>query len=60
MLLALWLIFARAGRRIAKIFEQITGENVSIDEACSTLKNILDKAYDEMKRDKNETSETHK
>jgi hypothetical protein len=56
MLFALWLIFARTASRLARLLEQFTGESVNLEQAYQTLKNILDKAYEELNREQNENS----
>ena len=53
MLFAFWLIFARTASRLAKLLERMTGKEVSIEEIYQTIKNIIDKAYDEMKENEN-------
>ena len=54
MLFAFWLIFARTASRLAKLLEKATGKDVGIEEVYQTLKNIIDKAYEELKRGENE------
>jgi len=54
MLFAFWLIFARTASRLAKLLERATGKDVGIEEVYQTLKNIIDKAYEELKRRENE------
>ncbi len=54
MLFAFWLIFARTASRLAKLLERATGRNVDIEEIYQTLKNIIDKAYEELKEKENE------
>ena len=57
MLFAFWLIFARTASRLAKLLEKFTGKNVSMEEIYQTIKNIIDKAYEELKEEKNEKIE---
>lgn len=54
MLFAFWLIFARTASRLASLLAEITNKEVSLEEVYQTLKNIIDKAYEEMKREKDE------
>ena len=54
MLFAFWLIFARTASRLAKLLEKITGRKVDIEEVYQTIKNIIDKAYEELKEEKDE------
>ncbi len=54
MLFAFWLIFARTASRLASLLEKVTGKEVSLEEVYQTFKNIIDKAYEEMVREKNE------
>jgi hypothetical protein len=60
MLFALWLIFARTGKRLAKMLERLTGKSVTLEEVYTTLKNILDKAYMELQNEEMENSESNK
>jgi len=60
MLFAFWLIFARTAHRLASLLSSITGKEVSLEEVYQTLKNIIDKAYEEMRREKNENSQINK
>ncbi len=60
MLFAFWLIFARTASRIASLLSRITGKEVTLEEVYQTLKNIIDKAYQEMKREENENSKNNK
>lgn len=54
MLFAFWLIFARTASRLAKLLEKATGKDVEVEEIYQTLKNIIDKAYEELKGQENE------
>ena len=60
MLFSLWLIFARTGKRLAGLLERVTGKEVSLEEVYQTIKNIIDKAYEEVKQGENENSKTDK
>jgi len=60
MLFAFWLIFARTASRVASLLSSITGKEVSLEDAYQTLKNIIDRAYEEMKREENENSKNNK
>jgi hypothetical protein len=53
MLFAFYLIFVRTATRLSRLLSSVTGEDVSMDEVYQTLKNIIDKAYEDMKNDKN-------
>ena len=57
MLFALWLIFARTGKRLAKMLERFTGQSVTLEEVYTTFKNILDNAYKELQNEEIEDSE---
>ncbi len=52
MLFAFWLIFARTASRLASLLEKVTGKEVSLEEVYQTFKNIIDKAYEEMVKEK--------
>ncbi|RLF43770.1 MAG: hypothetical protein DRN29_09550 [Thermoplasmata archaeon] len=60
MLFAFWLIFARTASRLSILLSRVTGKNVSLEELYQTLKNIIDKAYEEMKREENENTKNNK
>ncbi len=60
MLFAFWLIFARTASRLASLLSKITGKEVTLEEVYQTLKNIIDRAYEEMKRGENENSKNNK
>jgi len=60
MLFAFWLIFARTANRLASLLSRVTGKEVSLDEVYQTIKNIIDKAYEEMKREENENTKNDK
>lgn len=54
MLFAFWLIFIRTATRLANLLKKVTGKDVNMEEIYQTIKNIVDKAYEEMKEKKNE------
>jgi hypothetical protein len=60
MLFAFWLIFARTASRLASLLTRVTGKDVTLEEVYQTLKNIIDKAYEEMRREENENSKNNK
>jgi len=60
MLFAFWLIFARTASRLASLLSSVTGKEVTLEEVYQTLKNIIDKAYEEMKREENENTKNNK
>ncbi|HHO57008.1 MAG TPA: hypothetical protein ENJ70_00465 [Thermoplasmatales archaeon] len=60
MLFAFWLIFARTASRVASLLSRITGKEVTLEEVYQTLKNIIDKAYEEMRREENENPKNNK
>ncbi|MCD6512427.1 MAG: hypothetical protein J7K61_02350 [Thermoplasmata archaeon] len=53
MLFAFWLIFARTASRIAKLLEKTTGKEINMEEFFQMIENIIDRAYEEMKRNEN-------
>jgi len=57
MLFAFYLIFVRTATRLSRLLSRLTGEEVSMDEVYQTLKNIIDKAYEDLKNGKNENSD---
>jgi len=54
MLFAFWLIFVRTANRLAGLLKKATGKDVNMEEIYQTIKNIVDKAYEEMREKKNE------
>ena len=53
MLFAFWLIFARTASRIAKLLEKTTGKEINMEEFFQMIENIIDRAYEEMKKNEN-------
>lgn len=56
MLFAFYLIFVRTASRVSRLLTRITGKDVSIDEVYQTLQNMIDKAYEDLKKEKNENT----
>ncbi len=56
MLFAFYLIFVRTATRVSRLLTRITGKDVSIDEVYQTLQNMIDKAYEDLKKEKNENT----
>jgi len=54
MLFAFWLIFVRTANRLAGLLKKATGKDVNMEEIYQTIKNIVDKAYEETREKKNE------
>ncbi|KAA0002330.1 MAG: hypothetical protein FE048_04010 [Thermoplasmata archaeon] len=57
MLFAFYLIFVRTATRLSRLLSRITGKEVSIEEVYQTIKNIIDKAYEDLKKEKNENTD---
>ena len=59
MLFAFYLIFVRTATRVSRLLTRITAKDVSIDEVYQTLQHMIDKAYEDLQKEKNEiTNET--
>jgi len=54
MLFAFWLIFARTASRLAKLLERATGKEADVEDIYQTIKNIIDGAYEKLKKGKDE------
>ena len=57
MLFAFYLIFVRTATRLSRLLSRITGKEVSIEEVYQTIKNMIDKAYEDLKKEKNENTD---
>ncbi|RLF43897.1 MAG: hypothetical protein DRN17_05465 [Thermoplasmata archaeon] len=57
MLFAFYLIFVRTATRLSRLLSRFTGDDVSMEEVYQTFKNIIDKAYEDLKNGKNEDSD---
>lgn len=51
MLLAFYLIFVHTATKLSHLLSRMTGEDVDIDEAYQTIKNIVDRAYEDLKKE---------
>ncbi len=54
MLFAFWLIFARTARRLSYFIKEISKEELTLEETYQLIKKIIDKAYEEIKKGKDE------
>ncbi len=57
MLFAFYLIFVRTATRLSRLLSRFTGKEVSIEEVYQTIKNIIDKAYEDLRKEKNENTD---
>jgi len=57
MLFAFYLIFVRTATRLSRLLSRFTGKEVSIEEVYQTIKNIIDKAYGDLRKEKNENTD---
>lgn len=51
MLLAFYLIFVHTATKLSHLLSRMTGEDVDIDEAYQTIKKIIDRAYEDLKKE---------
>lgn len=54
MLFAFWLIFARTASKLSYLIEEISKGELKLEEVYQLIKNVIDKAYEEIKKGKNE------
>ncbi|MBC7080716.1 MAG: hypothetical protein H5T44_00455 [Thermoplasmatales archaeon] len=54
MLFAFWLVFARTAKKLSRLIEEISKGQLTLEETYQLVKRIIDKAYEEIKKDKNE------
>lgn len=54
MLFAFWLIFARAASKLSSLIEEISKGELNLEEVYQLVKNAIDKAYEEIKKGKDE------
>lgn len=54
MLFAFWLIFARTASKLSSLIEEISKGELNLEEVYQLVKNAIDKAYEEIKKGKDE------
>jgi len=54
MVFAFWLIFARTASKLSSLIEEISKGELKLEEVYQLIKNVIDKAYEEIKKGKNE------
>jgi hypothetical protein len=57
MLFAFYLIFVRTSVRLTRLLSRLTGATISIDEVYTTIQLMIDDAYDNLKKEKNENTD---
>ena len=57
MLFAFYLIFVRSTIRLTRLLSRLTGTKISIDEVYNTIKIMIDDAYENLKKEKNENTD---